>query len=101
MPFRFTGNRIRFWEGMRHVIVSAERDGVPVSVLIPSAVIEHVAAARKLSKDASFTAVVRNKILLAEAAERAFRRHEVGSTLITVEMMDMNSTAPKVANGLR
>jgi hypothetical protein len=100
MPLRFTGNRIRFLASMRHVVVSAERDGVPLSVLIPSAVIEHLAAAQNLSKDASFTAVVRNKILLVEAAERAFRRHEVGSTLITVEMMDMNS-APKVASGLR
>jgi hypothetical protein len=86
---------------MRHVVVTAERDGVPVSVLIPSPVIEHLAAARKLSKDASFTAVVRNKILLEGAAEHAFCRHEVGSPVITVEMVDMDSAVPTLATGFR
>lgn len=86
---------------MRHVVVTAERDGGPVVVLIPSTVIEHLSAARKLSKDASFTAVVRNKILLERAAERAFCRHEVGCTVITVEMVDMDSAGPTLATGLR
>jgi hypothetical protein len=89
MSLRFTSTRIRFLESLRSVHLTAERDGVPLGVLVSRAVIEHLAAAQRLSKDESFTIVVRNKAVLEGAANRAFRRFGSGSTVITIEMTDM------------
>ena len=57
----FTAKRIRFLEKRRHVVVTAEHDGIPINVLISCGVIEHLAAARHLSKDESFTALCETK----------------------------------------
>jgi hypothetical protein len=88
MSLRFTGARIRFLERMRHVVVTAEREGVPVNVLIPSTVVEHLTTEKKLSRNSSFAVVVKNTARLEAAGERAFLRRFNGSATITVELSD-------------
>ena len=51
MSLHFTPTRIRFLENLRSVRVTAENKGVPLGVLISRDVIDHLAAAQKLSRD--------------------------------------------------
>jgi hypothetical protein len=98
MPLQFTGANLRFLDGLRHVVVAAERNGIPFGVLIPAFVIEHLSKGEILSKDASLAVVAQNKAHLQEAGERAFLRQAIYSTTVTITIQDIGPDATMSAS---
>lgn len=86
MLLTFLPTHLDFNPDTRAVHIVARCDGRDVSVIVSRDAIEHLARVSDLDRDASFTVVVKNKTLLAQAAEIALARFGDNCPAVIVEL---------------
>lgn len=94
MPIEFLTTRLSFQMRSRSVQLAAIYDGVLMDVIVPRAVLELIAGARRLSQDESFTAVVQNLPALRAAAARAAARRGAHVPIIAIDPADIAPDDP-------
>jgi hypothetical protein len=86
MQLSFLPTRLDVNPHTRAVQVIARCDGRDVGVIVSRYAIEHLAGVEDLDKNSSFTVVVKNKTLLAHAAEIALARFGDDCPAVIVEL---------------
>jgi hypothetical protein len=100
MQLTFLPTRLDFNPHTRAVHLFARCDGRDVGVIVARDAIEHLARAEDLDKDSALTVVVRNKALLAHAAEIALARFGDDCPMVSVELSHLVVIDPVAATVL-